>query len=248
MNIVVLTLFPELVEPYFTTSIPSKAVERGLISYTIVNFRDFARDRHRTCDDAPYGGGAGMVIKPEPLAAALDSVNALSHTVVYPSAAGYRFTQQVARDLSREETLIFICGRYEGVDQRVLDFYRAREYSIGDYVLSSGELAALVMIDAVIRLREGVITRESLEEESYASGLLEYPHYTRPVEFRGMSVPDVLLSGHHEEIRRWRLRKSLERTLDRRPDLLHNKALTEEEKGILKIILEERGDERATGD
>lgn len=220
MKFTILTLFPELVEPFFKVSIMGKAVERGQISYEIVNFRDFAHDRHKTCDDAPYGGGAGMVIKPEPLAEALDSVGASGKLTIYPSPSGVPFRQATADRWSREEEIVLICGRYEGIDQRIIDLYVDEEVSIGDYVLSSGEMAALVMVDAVYRLKEGIISGESLLEESFQDSLLEYPHYTRPEIFRGLKVPEVLLGGHHEKIRKWRMGKRLEKTARNRPDLL----------------------------
>ena len=220
MNLILLSLFPEQLQGYFENSIMAKAVERGLISYSIVNFRDFAFDRHRTCDDAPYGGGAGMVIKPEPLASALDSVEAARKRVVYPSPSGKLFNQHYAWELSREKELVFICGRYEGIDQRIIDIYVDDEICIGDYVMSSGEVAALTIIDTVYRLLDGVISGESLEEESFTDGLLEYPHYTRPSVFRGVTVPDVLLSGNHAEINKWRNNMRIEKTRRHRPDLL----------------------------
>ena len=215
-----LTLFPEFVESYFRSSIMAKAVERGLVEYDLVNIRDFATDRHRTCDDAPYGGGFGMVLKAEPLARALDSVSAPQKRVVYPSPAGLLFNQDYAKRLAAIPEIVLICGRYEGIDQRIIDLYVHEEVTIGDYVISSGEIASIVIIDAVYRLLEGVITRGSLQEESHVDGFLEYPHYTRPEEFRGHSVPDVLLSGHHEQIRAWRREQSVARTRERRPDLL----------------------------
>jgi len=220
MKLTILTLFPELLTGYFESSIMAKAVERGLISYSIVNFREFARDRHRTCDDAPYGGGAGMVIKPEPLADALDSAGAAQRRVVFPSPSGKLFNQQYAWELSREEELIFICGRYEGVDQRIIDLYVDDEICIGNYVMSSGEIAALAIIDSVYRLLDGVISGESLEEESFTDGLLEYPQYTRPAVFKGLAVPDVLLSGNHAVIEKWRYDMRIEKTRRFRPDLL----------------------------
>lgn len=222
MKLTILTLFPELLTGYFESSIMAKAVEKGLISYSIVDFREFASDRHRTCDDAPYGGGAGMVIKPEPLADALDSEGAAQRRVVYPSPSGRLFNQQYAWDLSREEELIFICGRYEGVDQRIIDLYVDDEICIGDYVMSSGEIAALAIIDSVYRLLDGVINGESLEEESFTDGLLEYPQYTRPAVFKGLAVPDVLLSGNHAVIDKWRYNMRIEKTRRFRPDLLDN--------------------------
>ncbi|MFP4180341.1 MAG: tRNA (guanosine(37)-N1)-methyltransferase TrmD [Spirochaetaceae bacterium] len=223
MKVYFLSLFPAIPEAYFETSIMAKAVDRGIVDFESIDIRDFTTDRHRTCDDAPYGGGAGMVFKPEPLAAALDSVKAQHTRTVYPSPSGRLFNQDYAEDLAREEELVFICGRYEGIDQRIIDTYVDDEISLGDYVMSSGELAALVIIDSVYRLVEGVIKGESLEEESFTEGLLEYPHYTRPANFRGMTVPDVLLSGHHGEINRWRYSKRIEKTRRNRPDLLERR-------------------------
>lgn len=211
MKITVLTLFPEIIKGFFESSIMAKAVDRGLISYEIVDFRDYATDKHRTCDDAPYGGGAGMVLKPEPIAAALDQLDLKNSRVIYPSPSGILFDQAKARELSREDNLVILCGRYEGVDQRIIDAYIDDEISIGDYVISSGEVASLVLIDGVYRLLDGVINQESLEEESFEKGILEYPHYTRPVVFQEREVPEILLSGHHENIRKWRLRKGLEK-------------------------------------
>ncbi|MFW6215903.1 MAG: tRNA (guanosine(37)-N1)-methyltransferase TrmD [Alkalispirochaetaceae bacterium] len=220
MRITVLTIFPEFLEEYFRTSIMGRAVSRALVEPSIVDIREFARDKHRSVDDAPYGGGAGMVLMPGPLSDALDSVEGSSRRVVYATPSGTPLTQGYARELAGEDELIFISGRYEGIDQRVIDSYVDDEISIGDYVVASGELAVMVIIDAVFRLREGVITRGSLDEESFDSGLLEYPHYTRPEEFRGMRVPEVLLSGHHERIRRWRRERQIEKTRRVRPDLL----------------------------
>ena len=227
MKFTVLTLFPEIPRAFFESSIMAKAVERGIIAYDLVNIRDFALDRHKTCDDAPYGGGAGQLLLPEPLGRALDSVEAFKKTkrVIYVTPGGRPFTQQKARELSLEGELVLVCGRYEGVDQRIIDFYVDDEISIGDYVMSSGEVAATVIIDAVYRLIEGVITKESLDEESFSGGLLEYPQYTRPSVYRGMAVPDVLTNGNHEEIRKWRLRRSLQKTLMNRPDLIQKARL-----------------------
>ena len=220
MRIHVLSLFPELVQQYFSASILGKAVNRGLITAVSVDIREFATDRHRTTDHTPYGGGAGMVLQAEPLGRALDSVHAASKRTVYPSPAGRRFTQRTARELAREEDLVFICGRYEGIDERIIDLYVDDELSIGDYVISSGELASLVMIDAIYRLREHVISRDSLEEESFTDGLLEYPHYTRPELYGGLRVPEVLRSGHHQRISDWRYRRRIEKTQRFREDLL----------------------------
>ena len=221
MKFTVLTLFPEILESYFKSSIMAKAVEKALIEYEIVNIRDFALNKHKNCDDYPYGGGAGMVLKPEPLALALDSVGAADKRTLYPSPSGKLFKQDYAADLSGEKELIIICGRYEGIDQRIIDSYVDDEICIGDYILSSGEVAALTVIDCVYRLLDGVISSDSLEEESFSNGLLESPQYTRPEVFREMKVPEVLLSGHHENIKKWRLEKSLEKTENYRPDLLN---------------------------
>ncbi len=233
MKVTVLTLFPEIISGYLDASIMAKVRDEGKINTEVVQIRDFAQDRHRSCDDAPYGGGAGMVLKPEPLALALDSVDASSKRVVYPTPSGRPFDQDYAGELGKADELVFICGRYEGIDQRIIDEYVTDEISIGDYVISSGEIAALVIIDGVYRLLEGVISRESLEEESFSRGLLEYPHYTRPAQFHGRDVPEVLLSGHHGEIQRWRLLKQVEKTVKIRPDLLEQVDITEEIRNIL---------------
>ena len=220
MNFDILTLFPEIVDSFFTESIMAKSVESGKISYKITNFRDFALDKHHTCDDTPYGGGAGMVVKPEPLGAALEFIEAKKKRVLYVTPSGRKFTQSYAEELAKESDLVIICGRYEGIDQRIIDLYVDDEICIGDYVISSGEVAALVVIDAVYRLVDGVINSDSLVEESFTDGLLEYPHYTRPVTYCSRSVPDVLLSGHHANIEKWRMEKRIEKTLAMRPDLL----------------------------
>jgi tRNA (guanine37-N1)-methyltransferase len=236
----ILTLFPAIFDGYASGSILGKAVERGLVSIHLVDIRDFATDRHRTCDDAPYGGGAGMVLKPEPLAAALESIPAvrpvegaapvvgssglsepaLGPRVVFLTPSGRVWNQAMAESLALAEETILICGRYEGVDQRVVDMYATDEISVGDYVLSGGEVAAMVVVDTVVRLVPGVIKEQSLAEESLDQGLLEYPQYTRPPLFRGREVPEVLMSGNHAEIRRWRLERSRQKTRALRPDLL----------------------------
>ncbi len=243
MKVTILTLFPEILEGYFSSSIMAKAVDKGLFSYEIVNFRDFAYDRHRTCDDAPYGGGAGMVLKAEPLAEALEKVGALEKRTIYPSPSGRVFDQAAAADLSAEEELVIVCGRYEGLDQRIIDLYVDDELCIGDYVLSSGEVAALTIVDAVYRLCDGIINAESLEEESFSDGLLEYPHYTRPEVFRELQVPEILLSGHHEHIRQWRLKERLRKTLKNRPDLLETRSLTSEEQKFIRELKDIEGGE-----
>ena len=225
-----------MVSGFLTNSIMARAVKAGLVSYNIVDWRQYAEDKHHKCDDSPFGGGAGMVIKPEPLFKALDRIDAMEKRVIYASPSGRRLTQDYARHLSQEPNLVFICGHYEGIDQRIIDRYVDDEICIGDYVISSGEVATLVIIDAVYRLIDGVITDSSLEEESFTGPLLEYPQYTRPETYCGMSVPDILLSGHHANIEKWRLRKRLEKTLSNRPELLENASLGEEANRILKEI------------
>lgn len=220
MKFSVITLFPEIVSGFMQSSIMAKAVAGGKIRYDLINLRPFGTGKHRTCDDTPFGGGAGMVLKPEPLSLALESVQAKKKRVIYPSPSGRPFTQAIARELAEEDELVFICGRYEGIDQRIIDEYVDDELSIGDYVISSGEIASLVMIDAVYRLIDEVISADSLLEESFADGLLEYPQYTRPAEYNGHSVPDVLLSGNHAKIVDWRHQQRITRTRERRPDLL----------------------------
>ena len=220
MKFTVLTLFPQIPQAFFENSIMAKAVEKGIIAYDLVNIRDFATDKHHTCDDSTYGGGAGQLMMTEPLGRALDSVKASKKHVIYVTPSGKQFTQSKAIELSRKDELVIVCGRYEGIDQRIIDYYVDDEISIGDYVMSSGEVSATVIVDTVYRLIDGVISQESLEEESYSDGLLEYPQYTRPPVYKDMEVPDVLLSGNHENIRKWRLKKRLEKTLANRPDLI----------------------------
>jgi tRNA (guanine37-N1)-methyltransferase len=244
MTITILTLFPRLFDGFLTSSILARAIARGLIGMRLVDIRDYAKGRHRVCDDAAYGGGPGMVMKAEPIAAALEANGAQARStdssqsvrVIYLSPAGRRYTQVLACELARERELVLLCGRYEGVDQRVIDSFVTDEFSVGDYVLSGGEIAAMVVVDSIARLVPGVITGDSLQEESFASGLLEYPHYTRPEVFRGISVPDVLLSGHHERIRQWRLTKSVEKTMRLRPELLASDGLPAEARELVRKI------------
>ncbi len=238
MKIQIVTLFPAMVEGFFTNSIMKRAVERGTVEYEIIDFRTFATDKHHSCDDVPYGGGAGMVISCEPLCRALQSIDAKAKRVVYASPSGKRFTQSYAESLSKEETLVFICGHYEGIDQRVIDLYVDDEISIGDYVISSGEISTLVIVDAVYRLIDGVIRSESLSEESFHGGLLEYPQYTRPETYCSKDVPAVLLSGHHARIGQWRLQKRIEKTLSHRPDLLETASLDVNSRKILNALKE----------
>ncbi len=245
MRFDVFTLLPETLSPYLQASILQKAAERGLIEIALHNIRDWTRDKHHTTDDTPYGGGGGMVMKPEPVFEAVESVlgrfDPLSATpepacpVIMLSPQGRVFSQRVADELSRHERIALICGRYEGVDERVHEHLVTDEISIGDYVLTGGELPALVVIDAVARLIPGVLgDPEGAADDSHATGLLEYPHYTRPPEFRGWKVPDVLLSGHHGEVDRWRREQALLRTLQRRPDLLTKADLSKKDLEFLK--------------
>lgn len=219
MKFDVLTLFPEMFSP-LKQSILGKAEEKGLININLINIRDFSKDKHKKVDDTPYGGGAGMVIRPDVVYDAYKSVKDDKAKIIYLSPQGKKLNQQKVEELSKHSHLILICGHYEGIDQRVLDELEAQEISIGDYVLTGGELPAMVLIDSVSRYIEGVLTKESIEEESFSNNLLEYPQYTRPEEFMGRKVPEVLLSGHHENIRKWRYEKQLEITKQKRPDLL----------------------------
>ncbi|MBP7096514.1 MAG: tRNA (guanosine(37)-N1)-methyltransferase TrmD [Spirochaetia bacterium] len=241
MKFTVLSLFPEILRGFFESSIMAKAVERGLLSYELRDVRDFAADKHRKCDDQVFGGGAGLLMLPGPLGACLDAVGARGKRVVYVTPGGRLLNQAYARELSRESELVIVCGRYEGVDQRIIDEYVTDEISIGDYVLSSGETAALVLVDAVYRLVDGVISGESLSEESFEGGLLEYPQYTRPAAYGTLRVPEVLVSGHHANIRSWRLKEAVRKTLALRPDLLADGVLTDEVRKILLEISAEGG-------
>ncbi|MBS2028885.1 MAG: tRNA (guanosine(37)-N1)-methyltransferase TrmD [Deltaproteobacteria bacterium] len=231
-----LTLFPRMVELPLRESILGKAWERGHISIGVADIRDHATDKHSKCDDAPYGGGAGMVMKPEPLVGAIEAARERvpGAKVLLMSPRGPRFNQAMARQLALSPRLILVCGRYEGVDERVMPFLDG-ELSIGDFVLTGGEFAALVVVDAVARLLPGVLGNESSAgAESFEEGLLEYPQYTRPPEFRGQKVPDVLLSGNHAEVARWRRTKSLATTRERRPDLFHHLELSDVDRRLLE--------------
>ncbi len=232
MKIKILTLFPDMFMPVLGASIAGRAIENGILAIEPVNIRDYTLDKHRRCDDTPYGGGAGMVMTPQPL---IDCLRA--QTQGFParrillSPRGATLTQQRARELAKEENLLFLCGHYEGVDQRVIDAYIDEEISIGDYVLTGGELAAMVVIDCLIRHIPGVLgSGESAGEESFSDGLLEYPHYTRPAVYEGMEVPEVLRSGHDANIRKWRRERSLDITRERRPELLETAPLSQEDR------------------
>ena len=241
MIFTLLTLFPSIFESPLNESLVKKAKDKGLLSFNIINIRDFAEDIHRTCDDAPYGGGAGMVMKVEPIYRAMEYVNAHfgKPRYILLTPRGRTFDQETAARLSRQPHLGLVCGRYEGVDERVLSLVDD-ELSLGDYVLSGGEAAALVVIDAIARLVPGVIGNETSSiDESFKEPLLEYPQYTRPQTFMEMEVPGVLLSGNHEEIRRWRRKESIRRTILRRPDLLDQFEPTDEDRRLIREIMEE---------
>lgn len=243
MNFDILTLFPEMFEGPLSTSILSRAREKNLININITNIRDYTEDKHHTTDEPPYGGGAGMVLKVNPIYKAWNDINKEKkekvHTVLL-TPQGKTLNQDKVKELSTYSNLTLICGHYEGVDERVRKSIVDEEISIGDYVLTGGELPAMVLVDAVSRMVDDVLGDEdSSKKDSFYEGLLEHPHYTRPREFENMKVPDVLLSGHHAKIKRWRLKKALKRTLLRRPDLLEKKKLSKKEKKLLEEVKQE---------
>lgn len=243
MRMDVLTLFPEMFEGVFNSSILGKAKEKQLVELNTVNFREFANNKHNTVDDYPYGGGGGMVLKAEPIFSAVESIvkpDGPRPRVILMCPQGETFTQAKAEELAQEEHLIFICGHYEGYDERIREYLVTDEFSVGDYVLTGGELPAMVMIDSIARLLPGVLGNDtSAVTDSFSTGLLEYPHYTRPAEFRGWKVPDILLSGHHAKVAEWRMQQSLRRTLQRRPDLLPKLNLGKKEAKWLQEIRRE---------
>ena len=222
MRIDIFTLFPESFSP-LKESIIARAVKKGIVEIEIHNIRDFSLDKHSKCDDEVFGGGAGMLMTPQPIYDAVMSQKKDNSKIVFPCPSGKVFTNKIAMKLAQEEHLIFICGHYEGIDQRILDIFQPEEISIGDYVLTGGEIPTMAIIDATLRFLEGVLSSESLDEESFSNNMLEYPQYTRPAEFMGRKVPEVLLSGNHKEIAKWRREKSLEKTKQVRPDLLEGK-------------------------
>ena len=219
MKFDVLTLFPEMFEP-LNKSIIGRAIEKNLIQVNLINIRDFSKDKHKKVDDTPYGGGAGMVMKADVVYDAYKSIQDKDAKVIYMSPQGKKLNQSKVEELSKEQHLIILCGHYEGIDQRVIDKIVDEEISIGDYVLTGGEIPAMVLIDSVSRYKEGVISKESIEEESFSSGILEYPQYTRPEVFEGVKVPEVLISGNHQNIEKWRKEEALRITTIKRPDLL----------------------------
>jgi len=243
MKFSIATIFPDMVNSYLNASLIKKALDKGLISVSVHNIRDYTTDKHKSTDDYPYGGGAGMVMKPEPFFRMADELwsDRAGRKIILLSPQGRTFSQDIALELSQERReLVFLCGRYEAIDERVSEYLADDQISIGDYVLTGGELPALVIIDAVSRLIPGVLGDcRSAEDDSFSCGLLDYPHYTRPEEFRGMSVPAALMSGNHKEINRWRKKQSLRKTYEERPGLLDAYVLSDEEKKILDEIKEE---------
>lgn len=236
----VLTLFPEMFSGFLSSSMIKRAIDRGLVEASLVNFREYSTDKHNMVDDTPYGGGGGMVLKPEPVFQAVEALTASADDhplILMMSPQGTPLTQKKAEALARHPRIILLCGHYEGFDERIRQYLVDEEISIGDYVLTGGELPAMVLMDSVIRLLPGVLgNADSAKDDSFSTGLLEYPQYTRPADFRGWKVPEVLLSGHHAAIERWRREESIKRTLARRPDLLEHAPLTDEERRWLKQL------------
>jgi len=244
MKFDLVTIFPRMIEAGLAEGVVSRGIGRRLLDIAVHDLRDHTIDRHRSVDDVPYGGGPGMVMKPEPLARAVEGIResrGVPDAVILLSPQGRQFSQTEAVRIGRLSHVVLLCGRYEGMDERVRALVATEELSIGDYVLSGGELPALIVVDAVGRLVPGVVGDEqSVDADSFSRGLLDYPHYTRPAEFAGLKVPDVLLSGHHAQVRRWRKKAALARTLERRPELLEQAALDDEERALLAEILKER--------
>lgn len=240
MHIDILTLFPEMIEGVFNSSILKKAQDKNKFSFNLINFRDYAENKHKKVDDYPYGGGAGMVLTPQPIFDAVEAITKNKSTkprVILMCPQGEPYNQKKAEELAKEENLVFICGHYEGYDERIREYLVTDEISIGDYVLTGGELGAMAVIDSLVRLLPDVLgNQESASEDSFSTGLLEHPHYTRPADFRGMKVPDVLLSGDHAKISTWRKKESLKRTYERREELLHSERLSEEDFKLLDKI------------
>lgn len=236
MRFDVITLFPELIDVYTKNGIIGRAVENGMFELGAANLRDYSEDKHKKVDDYPYGGGPGMLLKPEPMFKALDAIKKHNSYVIYLSPKGSLFNQKKARELSSKEHIVLIAGHYEGIDQRIIDRYVDEEISMGDYVLTSGELPVLTVIDAVVRLIPGVLgSDESSVEESHSSNLLEYPQYTRPESYLGMDVPEILLSGHHKKIEEWRRFKAIEATLERRPDMIKDEDTIKEYNKLARL-------------
>ncbi|OEG00376.1 tRNA (guanosine(37)-N1)-methyltransferase TrmD [Vulcanibacillus modesticaldus] len=238
MKIDILTLFPEMFQGVLGSSILKRAQEKEVVKINLINFRDFSTSKHKTVDDYPYGGGNGMVLKPEPIFAAVESITDHEKArIIMLTPQGKTFNQRIAEELKEEKHLIFLCGHYEGFDERIREHLVTDELSIGDYVLTGGELATMVVMDSVVRLLPGVLGNEgSVETDSFSTGLLEYPQYTRPEVFREWKVPEILLSGHHQKIEEWRRKESFKRTLERRPDLIDINKLDEKDRALIKEL------------
>ncbi len=242
MKITVLTIFPDMFNDFLNTSIISRSIQKGLVEFEIVDIREYAPGSYRHVDDSPFGGGAGMVMKCQPVLDALEAVRTENSWSVLMSPAGQVYSQAKAHEYSEKDHLILLCGHYEGLDERI-NHHMDELISIGDYVLTGGELASMVISDSVVRLLKGAIRDESTDEESHENGLLEYPQYTKPADYKGEKVPEILLSGHHENIRKWRLKQSLKLTRERRPDLFAKHVLTKEEEKLLKELDEEENND-----
>ena len=236
MKINILTLFPKMFEGFISESIIARAIKSEVVEFNIVDIRNYCYDKHKQADDIPFGGGNGMVMKPEPIFRALEDVKG---KVIYTSPQGQKLNQQLVKEISEEKEITIIAGHYEGIDERIVEHKVDMEISIGDFVLTGGELPAMIIADAIIRLLPNVIKKESYENDSFFNGLLDYPHYTRPADFNGIKVPDVLISGNHKKIEEWRIRESLKRTYIRRKDLLEKKDLSNSERKILNEIIKE---------
>ena len=232
----ILTLFPKMFEGFISESIIARAIKSEVVEFNIVDIRNYCYDKHKQADDIPFGGGNGMVMKPEPIFRALEDVKG---KVIYTSPQGQKLNQQLVKEISEEKEITIIAGHYEGIDERIVEHKVDMEISIGDFVLTGGELPAMIIADAIIRLLPNVIKKESYENDSFFNGLLDYPHYTRPADFNGIKVPDVLISGNHKKIEEWRIKESLKRTYIRRKDLLEKKDLSNSEKKILNEIIKE---------
>lgn len=242
MKITVLTIFPDMFHDFLNTSIISRSIQKGLVEFEIVDIREYAPGSYRHVDDSPFGGGAGMVMKCQPVLDALDAVKTENSWSVLMSPAGQVYSQTKAHEYAKKDHLILLCGHYEGLDERI-NHHMDELISIGDYVLTGGELASMVISDSVVRLLKGAIRDESTDEESHENGLLEYPQYTKPADYKGEKVPEILLSGHHENIRKWRLKQSLKLTRERRPDLFAKHELTKEEQKLLKELDDEENND-----
>lgn len=236
MKINILTLFPKMFEGFISESIIARAIKSEVVEFNIVDIRNYCYDKHKQADDIPFGGGNGMVMKPEPIFRALEDVKG---KVIYTSPQGQKLNQQLVKEISEEKEITIIAGHYEGIDERIVEHKVDMEISIGDFVLTGGELPAMIIADAIIRLLPNVIKKESYENDSFFNGLLDYPHYTRPADFNGIKVPDVLISGNHKKIEEWRIKESLKRTYIRRKDLLEKKDLSNSERKILNEIIKE---------